>query len=330
MGIIQTARSPILRPAYSATASFVPDFIYRFDGTNGSAIANSEQSIPDYSGATILSRYISGNDSGGKFDNTVTYGGRSTCGKFRILQGSDGNSDGSTYGDMGFYVTPPTSLRATEGDILHIRIRVWVPSSSWSYSTGVGNLKWLRWTIGDQIDPNLATPLGRLDDWVIHGNAFGGATPDADQAGWLIGSELSGGSPTQEFLTNKIMPRGAWCTFESRIKFTTTASAAERRLWTNGEFAFERVNAALKWKDASGTQQTGTGAAAKTLVNITDYCNNLLFITYWNGGSGLNGGAYPAQNQFCYVDEIIIHKNTATLPQADEYGNPMIGTAEAA
>lgn len=328
MGIVNLAGPGNRLFTSGGGGAFTPDFLYRFVGTNGTEIASSATAIPGYSGATIQSRYVAGNDTGGKFDSSQTYGGRATSGKFRIVQGSDGFGDGSTYGDMGFFINLPTAIRATEGDTLHCRIRLRIPSG-FSFDTGGGNIKWLRWNPHISIDPN-STTRGCLDHWILSGDPFNGTHQNA-QNGWMYGSEVNGGDPNEQFSSNKILPSDTWATFESQMKFTTTAANSVRRTWgPNGEFACEKVGANRKWKDASGVQQTSTTTAYNTFNSTTDYMTTILFITYWNGGSGLNGGSYPIQNQHLWVDEVVIHKNLVTLPQVDEYGNAYIGDEEIA
>jgi len=222
-----------------------------------------------------------------------------------IKQGSDGDPAGGDTGtgmggfgvDVGF-----DSNQVTEGQSIWIGLWIYFPST-FNVLTNDGYLKFLRVC-------NSAT--AQKTDVEIFNN---GTT---SQQGWLHNDE----NDTSGFLSfgsKNILPRDQWTWVELQMTASANKSTSVRRFWANGKFTFEINGNAVKYIDTNGTLQTTTLASGgvATLPAAGASLNELMLFTYWNG--------YAPQSQTVYVSDIVYHKNAATLPAVDTYGNKMMG-----
>ena len=152
--------------------------------------------------------------------------------------------------------------------------------------------------------------------WVAHGQ----------QQGWFLNNEFDNqsvyvppptGSMSTQIKSTRVIPRGSWALVETRVKWTATASQAEETMWINRQFAFKRSGSTLSWINENGTLTSRTITASKTLTSASYCIANLMMFTYWN--------SYSPKTQSVWLDKIALAKNPVGLPDADEYGNPMMG-----
>lgn len=332
MGIVQTARSPILRPRYGS--SFAPDLTILFNGTNGSSIGTIN------TGASSTFRTTFANGYGGAYSNDQGRNGRSTCAKFSIPAGSDGDpaggASGTGYGLWGGGFDLPATLIPVDGDKFYWGMWIFIPIGFNITTTGAF-LKFFRYTsfnISDltgpsgTIDSN-AISNGRIDHLLTTDDEFSGASPSiptvgaGKQRGWHTGNEFDlptggdqNGYSSVAFPTSRIATLGQWVWIESMLKLSTTAATSEQRLWVDNNLAFQQVGNTCTYFDTSSAQQTRTVPASKTIFSGKCIAN-LLFMTYWNSNS--------PQNQALYVDSMAFAKNPTGLPSTDSLGNSMIG-----
>lgn len=318
-----------------AASSFTPDVVLTFEGTNGTAIGDI--TIQTY--GKLGSSYIGG--YGSKYSNAQTRAGRSTSMEMSIPSGSDGDPSGGDTGTgkglWGFNIDLPASMICSNGDVLHSAYWMFFPSNFDSSASGA-HLKFLRYTShllsnltgpGGTIDPN-AVSNGRLDHLIDNPEAFDVSpyVSHGQQQGWMINNEYDNqavylsppvGSMSTQIKSTRVIPRGSWALIETRVKWTATASQAEEYMWINRQFAFKRIGSTLSWIDNTGTLVSRTITASKTLTSSSYCIANLMMFTYWNSNS--------PQTQSVWLDKIALAKNPASLPDSDEYGNPMMGNA---
>lgn len=318
-----------------ASSSFTPDVELTFVGTNGAAVGD----IPIQTYGKLGSSYTGG--YGSKYSNTHTRAGRSTSMEMSIPSGSDGDpaggSTGTGKGLWGFNIDLPASMICSNGDILHSAYWMFFPSDFDSSATGA-HLKFLRYTShllsnltgpGGTVDGN-AVSNGRLDHLIDNPEAFDVSpyVSHGQQQGWMINNEYDNqavylsppvGSLSTQMKSTRVIPRGSWALIETRVKWSATASQAEEYMWINRQFAFKRIGSTLSWINEGGTLVSRTITASKTLTSSSYCIANLMMFTYWNSNS--------PQTQSVWLDKIALAKNPASLPDADEYGNPMMGNA---
>ena len=318
-----------------ASSSFTPDVELTFVGTNGAAVGD----IPIQTYGKLGSSYAGG--YGSKYSNTHTRAGRSTSMEMSIPSGSDGDpaggSTGTGKGLWGFNIDLPASMICQNGDVLHSAYWMFFPSDFDSSAPGA-HLKFLRYTShllsnltgpGGTVDAN-AVSNGRLDHLIDNPEAFDVSpyVSHGQQQGWMINNEYDNqavylsppvGSLSTQMKSTRVIPRGSWALIETRVKWTATASQAEEYMWINRQFAFKRIGSTLSWIDNTGTLVSRTITASKTLTSSSYCIANLMMFTYWNSNS--------PQTQSVWLDKIALAKNPASLPDADEYGNAMMGNA---
>lgn len=314
-------------------SSFAPDVVITFQGTNGSAVGNI--SINTY--GTLSTSYNGG--YGSKYSNAQTRAGRSTSMEMSIPLGSDGDPAGGDTGTgkglWGFNIDLPANLICQNGDILHSAYWLFFPSDFDSSATGA-HLKFLRYTShlisnltgpGGTVDAN-AVSNGRVDHLIDNPEAFDVSpwVAHGQQQGWFLNNEFDNqsvyvppptGSMSTQIKSTRVIPRGSWALVETRVKWTATASQAEETMWINRQFAFKRSGSTLSWINENGTLTSRTITASKTLTSASYCIANLMMFTYWN--------SYSPKTQSVWLDKIALAKNPVGLPDADEYGNPMMG-----
>lgn len=318
-----------------ASSSFTPDVVLTFEGTNGAAVGNI--AIQTY--GKLSTTYAGG--YGSKYSNAQTRAGRSTSMEMSIPSGSDGDpaggSTGTGKGLWGFNIDLPASMICQNGDVLHSAYWMFFPSNFDSSAPGA-HLKFLRYTShllsnltgpGGTVDAN-AVSNGRLDHLIDNPEAFDVSpfVTHGQQQGWMINNEYDNqavylsppvGSLSTQMKSTRVIPRGSWALIETRVKWTATASQAEEYMWINRQFAFKRIGSTLSWINESGTLVSRTITASKTLTSASYCIANLMMFTYWNSNS--------PQTQSVWLDKLALAKNPASLPDSDEYGNPMMGNA---
>lgn len=183
----------------------------------------------------------------------------------------------------------PGSAYATGGHIGHTsvtgegseiwgRFYLWIPSgSSWS------------WTC------NPVVKVFRLAHiYASGGSHIGYISVFADSNGQILLSNELDGQANHERGTGVYFDRDSWQSIEIYIKFSTTSGTI--RIWKNGVLAREETN-------------------YRTIAASTNYSNEALVWTYWNGN-------HP-QEQDAWVDDIEI--TTDTPSARDVLDRAMIG-----
>lgn len=281
--------------------AFTPMKLWSFNGlTNGQSVT----SLVSFWGAF-------GNGFGSAADTGLAYGANTSSCKCSIQVGSDGGLGGGTgpNGCFGFGVDfgGPT---VGEGEELWTNVRIFVPNG-FSFATNTGFLKFLRF--------EQSGSGGKVEHFVLNGG-YDASAAAGTQIGWNLGDEnFPLPQPDTARKTQGIIPLGTWSSVECYIKASATAANCVRRLWLDGVLQFEILAGQnVKYRNQAGTYSTATMSGTEpTLVNAVSHFTDMMFFTYWNGNA--------PQTQSINVQSIAFHKNSATLPYTDSFGNKLIG-----
>ena len=122
--------------------------------------------------------------------------------------------------------------------------------------------------------------------------------------GEIYASNEPGGYGWPNNFTGVNFPIGRWICLEQYVLFGTTNETARHIIWLDETRVF----------DSADLPET---CNKKTMLNVTDHCNNILFFTHWNGR--------VRTSQNAYIDNVVI--TTDRPSKKDAQGNPMIGLA---
>jgi hypothetical protein len=248
-------------------------------------------------------------------DTSVRRPGKSSSLRMTIKAGSTGRpGDGTavTDGDFGFGRALPAPV-AQGGTV---RVGAWVRMpSGFNWLTNVGHTKMLRLEKSaggkHEVQPLTASWIG------------GSATA---QVGWYPIIEGAGNGQVEaetnfQMATDVRLQPDTWHWVEYYVFVTSVAANAVRRFWVDNVLAFEILGNVIRYRNTGGTYTTAPtwSKAIPTIDAPGDTINNLLWFTYWNGGS--------PQDQSFYTSDVVFSNNNETAPDlvTDAFGNKMIG-----
>jgi hypothetical protein len=318
-------------PSGSASGgAFTPLLDINFDGlSNGASIS------ADTSG-TVGKRFdywgsFSSNSYGTRAQTAVKRAGKTSAAELRIQGGTTGRAgDGSptANGNFGGGFIFPSAVRTSQGQDLYVGMWLNFPTG-FSFATDTGFLKFIRFT---QENASGTENGGKLEQHIVNGGlgsatygsqSYSGGISANTQIGWNLASEITpNDQPDTVRITDRVFPADSnWHQFCVQVRAHATPANAIRRLWIDGQLAYERTGGnSNHYHNASGWHTDSMSAAGHTdeptLADSAGALSGMMLFTYWNGNA--------SQDQSCYVQRIIFHKNSAQLNGTDEFGNKFI------
>ena len=309
---------------YSAAGgAFTPDLIVNFDGLSDTQAVYGSGSVAGkrWDGVSLDTPYANG--FGMRATTSVKMPGKTSSCALSIAAGSDGDPAGGDTGvGMGAFggTLDIPGGGVSEGEELWWGQWIYFPTGwRWDSQTSQSLIKFMRL---DHHDDTAHLDLYILNgNYEYYGNTDSSSAAPSEQSGFWYVNEYgvaTGNTEPATKITSTGITLNQWVWVEQYIYAHSNASLAKRRLWVDGVFAREQIGAAVKWRANDGQIKTITAPSGeRTLASSTDFLTLLRQFTYWN--------SYAPQNQTCYIQAILAHKNASTLPDADEFGNPMIG-----
>lgn len=310
---------------FGSGGGFTPLRRINFDG-----LANGQRIVTKDAGSVAGKRFddsLGGPGFAGGFGMQATTAvhapGKTSCAELSIKVGSDGDPTdvGTGMGPFGGNIILGAD-EVVEGEEIWWAMRIMFPTG-FNFLTPNPILKYVRLA---QINKNThAEPrdtTGKLEWMISNGVADVGGTPFV--TGWSLQSEVwalpqpSTVRPSDRNIANPLNSFHWVCGY---AKVSATAALCNLRIWCDDLLAFECTQGQFnKWHTGAGYQTDTRVAPAAILLNINQAMDQFYIFTYWNGLS--------PQSQSLYIQDIVVHKNPATIISTDEFGNKMIASAD--
>jgi len=302
---------------------FVPLYRINFDGlSDGQSVvptANDPGSVEGKRFTSCLGDRGFYNGFGIQATTAVKCTGKTSSCALSIKQGSDGDpAGGSTGANTGAFggIVSLGEAQVLEGEEIWWAMRIMFPLG-FDFTTPNPVLKYIR--LGQwHKDTHVRSTTGKNEHMIVNGIADSVGTSNV--LGWGILSEVFPrfATETVKSCDRNLGERGVWHWVCGYIKASATAANCIERIWCDDLLAYERTAGQFnKWHTSSGWQ-TQTATDKPILLDTDQALDGFYIFTYWNGNS--------PQDQTCYIQDFVYHKEASTIPNVDEFGNKFIGS----
>lgn len=193
-----------------------------------------------------------------------------------------------------------TIANTYKGSSVHCQWSVYFPTAFNWYAGGGGRLKFFRIHTATAAGANAGYNDVYINTLGLSPNADGKLAHIYEGA---VSSSWTEPNPTET------LTRDTWETFEMRVDLDNVAMSS-------GGGGRTRV-----WRKKSGVMSLILDVQdQRTLTESGGYADKVLMFTYWNGEP-----TYPASDQTCYADRIIIENDVSKLVETDANGYKIIG-----